>query len=92
MSWMCDLDCPEPELQVALLREWREVYNARPVCMTGDVLECYVPRPPDTEETAMKLAAEQWIYCDDIVGQGTQSVRNLAMELWRSRTWFFLRD
>jgi len=85
-------DCPAPELQVAVLREWRETYNARPICLTGDVLECYVQQPPETEDAAMRLAAEQWIFCDDIVGQGTQTVRKLAMEIWKSRTWFFWWD
>jgi hypothetical protein len=85
-------DCPEPELQVAVLREWGKEYHARPACVTGDVLECVVVNRPQTEAEAMKLAAEQWIFCDDIVGQGTQSVRNLAMEIWRAPTWFFWWD
>jgi hypothetical protein len=85
-------DCPPPEMQVAILREWRKEYGAIPVCMTHDVLECVVPRSPQTEGEAMKLAAEQWIFCEDIVGQGTQSIRALAMEIWKSPTWFFWWD
>ena len=85
-------DCPAPELQVAVLREWRSEYQARPACITGDVLECVVINRPQTEAQSMKLAAEQWIFCDDIVGQGTQSVRKLAMEIWRSPNWFFWWD
>ena len=60
--------------------------------ITGDVLECLVLKPPQTPEQAMQLAAEQWIFCDDIVGQGTQSIRNLAIEIWQSKTWFFWWD
>lgn len=85
-------DCPSPELQVAVLREWHKEYNAVPACITGDVLECAVVKRPQTEPEAMKLAAEQWIFCDDIVSQGTQTVRKLAMEIWRSPTWFFWWD
>ncbi len=85
-------DCPSPELQVAVLREWHKEYNARPACITGDVLECVVVNRPQTELDSMKLAAEQWIFCEDIVAQGTQSVRKLAMEIWRSPTWFFWWD
>jgi hypothetical protein len=85
-------DCPSPELQVAVLREWRKEYQAVPACITSDVLECVVVNRPQTEPEAMKLAAEQWIFCDDIVGQGTQSIRNLAMEIWKSPTWFFWWD
>ena len=85
-------DCPSPELQVAVLREWHKEYNAVPACITGDVLKCAVVKRPQTEAEAMKLAAEQWIFCDDIVGQGTQTVRKLAMEIWRSPNWFFWWD
>lgn len=85
-------DCPAPVLQVAALREWGATYHAQPVCITGDVLECAVLAPPQTEFDAMKLATEQWIFCDDIVSQGTQSVRNLAMSLWKSPRWFFWWD
>jgi Domain of unknown function (DUF4253) len=85
-------DCPSPELQVAALREWHKEYNAVPACITGDVLECAVVKRPQTEGEAMKLAAEQWIFCDDIVSQGTQTVRKLAMEIRRSLNWFFWWD
>lgn len=85
-------DAPPPELQVAVLREWQNEYRALPACITNDVLECVVINRPQTEAASLKLAAEQWIFCDDIVGQGTQSVRKLAMEIWRSPTWFFWWD
>ncbi len=85
-------DCPEPAVQVAVLRDWQARYTAVPAALTGDVLECVVIKPPQTEADAMRLAAEQWIFCDDIVSQGTQSVRGLALEIWRARTWFFWWD
>jgi hypothetical protein len=85
-------DCPAPELQVAVLREWKNEYQAVPAAITGDVLECVVVKRPKTEAQSMKLAAEQWIFCEDIVAQGTQSVRNLAIELWGCPNWFFWWD
>jgi hypothetical protein len=85
-------DCPLPELHVAVLREWGSKYRARPACITGDMLECVIVNRPQTEIEAMKLAAEQWIFCEDIVSQGTQSVRKLAMEIWQAPTWFFWWD
>jgi hypothetical protein len=85
-------ECPPPELHVAALREWRREYQAIPICMTADVLECMVGKPPRTEPEAMKLAARQWIFCDDIVSQGTQSIRGLAMEIYRTANWFFWWD
>lgn len=85
-------DAPMPELQVAMLREWHRVHGAVPIAMTGDVLECFVERPPQNESDAMALAQQQWIFCDDIVSQGTQSVRKLAIEIYQSPRWFFWWD
>jgi hypothetical protein len=85
-------ECPAPEIQVAVCREWQKAYKAVPGCITGDVIEFLVSAPPQTEPEAMTLAADQWIYCEDIVGQGTQSIRKLAIEIWKSRTWFFWWD
>ena len=85
-------DCPEPELQVAVFREWQLEHKAVPACITGDVVEFFVKNRPQTEIESMKIAAEQWVYCEDIVGQGTQSIRKLAIEIWQSPTWFFWWD
>jgi hypothetical protein len=85
-------DAPSPELISAGLREWNHAYGSVPACITSDVLECVVDRAPQTQEQAFSLAAEQWALCDDIVMQGTQSVRALAIQLWRSPVWFFWWD
>jgi hypothetical protein len=85
-------ECPAPELQAAVLREWHASHGAVPAAITGDVLECFVERPPQTQAAAMDLAAEQWIFCDDIVSQGTQTVRNLALERLNAPHWFFWWD
>jgi len=85
-------ECPAPEIQVAVFRNWHERFGAAPACITQDVVECVVDRPPQDEPASMALAAEQWLFCEDIVSQGTQSVRNLAIGLWRSPKWFFWWD
>jgi hypothetical protein len=85
-------ECPPPHIQVAILREWQGTYGAVPMCMTNDVLEFAVKHPPRNEADALKLAAEQWIFCEDIVSQGTESIRSLAKEICNSQTWFFWWD
>jgi hypothetical protein len=85
-------ECPGPEIQVAVLREWFEHYGAEPAAMTGDVLECVVERAPKSEAECLELAADQWLFCEDIVSQGPMSVRRLAIELWRQPKWFFWWD
>jgi hypothetical protein len=83
---------PSPSMMVALLREWGNTWSALPACMTHDVLECVVQRPPETEAQAFSLACEQWLVCGDIVSQGVGSIRAHAMQLWRSPQWFFWWD
>jgi hypothetical protein len=83
---------PEPGLNAAVLREWGRTHSAVPACISGAVMECVVERPPTSEQNSFALAAQQWIYCEDIVVQGTYSIRALAIELWRSPTWYFWWD
>jgi hypothetical protein len=85
-------ECPSPAVLAAVFRHWHTAYGAEPAVITGAVIECFVTRPPQTEDHAWKLAAEQWLVCDDIVSQGTESVRNLAKGLRLSPTWYFWWD
>ena len=84
--------CPGPELHVAFLRDWGRRYGAVPACITHDIIECVVARPPWTRDDARALAAEQFVYCGDIVSQGTGTVERLAAELWASPMWYFWWD
>jgi hypothetical protein len=83
---------PAPELLAGVLREWEREYGAVPASITDSIIECAVDRPPQSHAAATSLAVEQWILCEDIVGQGTESVHNLATELLFSRQWFFWWD
>jgi hypothetical protein len=83
---------PSAALLTGVLREWGREYGGVPVSITDDIIECAVDRPPRSRKAAASLAAEQWILCEDIVSQGTQSVRGLAYFLWRSRQWYFWWD
>lgn len=84
--------CPEPGVHVAMMRYWQERYGAEPVCMTFDILEFRISRPPMTPEAARALALEQYVYCSDIVDQGVETVDALAMTLWQAPTWYFWWD
>ena len=48
--------------------------------------------PPTTRSAAYQLAWEQYIYCSDIVIQGTQTLSNLAASLLNAPIWFFWWD
>jgi Domain of unknown function (DUF4253) len=84
--------CPEPAMQVAFLRKWHREYGAEPVTCGGEVLELRAARRPATAEAALRLAEEHFLYCNDIVEQGLNSIDALADTLMRSSIWFFWWD
>jgi hypothetical protein len=85
-------DCPRPEVHVALHRRWRDGYGAAIVCMSDDIVQCTVERPPATREAAMRLAREHFHYCPDLVHQGGECLEYLAAMLMKNRVWSFWWD
>lgn len=87
-----DMGFATPAVHAAMLRRWQTSYGAELVCMLPDLLELRVARPPAWREAALALAAEQYVYCYDIVIQGTQTVEALAASLLGGTVWFFWWD
>ena len=85
-------ECPVSEEQVALFRDWHGRYGADIVTIRGDILEARVDRRPTDREEALALAREQFIYCPDIVYQGTGDLSHLAATLMVSDYWYFWWD
>lgn len=85
-------ECPAAAEQVAVHRHWHERYGSDILAIAGNVVECRVSRPPRNLDAAEALALEQFLYCADIVDQGTQSVRSLAAQLRRAPAWYFWWD
>ncbi len=85
-------ECPDPHVQVAMLRRWNRAYGVEPVTCGGDVLELKATKRPGTLKEALQLAEEQYLYCNDIVDQGLDSIDALADTLMRSSIWFFWWD
>lgn len=84
--------CPEAKVQVCFHKRWFENFGAQPIVYGPDYLEFYVPRPPNTTAQALALAEEQYLFCSDIVEQGTETIEKLAGELFQSPVWFFWWD
>lgn len=85
-------EVPSPEVHVAIHREWEQEFGAELVSMTNDVLEFQVSRPPKTRDAAMELAELHFDYCPDIVDQGVQSIKALALSLLNCNIWYFWWD
>jgi len=84
--------CPLPHLHVALLRRWKNKYDAELVAIAGDIVELRVSNPPTSPEAALELAREHYSYCDDIVTQGTMTLERLAEVLINGSVWYFWWD
>lgn len=85
-------DCPTAAEHTAIFKYWDECYGIAVAGITADVIELEIQRPPTTREQALQLAEQQFIYCPDIVYQGTQTIAALASTLLNGRVWFFWWD
>jgi hypothetical protein len=85
-------ECPQSEEHVALMRFWQQNFGAEVVGITSDVVEMLVEFPPSNKVDALKLAKQQYLYCQDIVDQGTQTLEVLAAGLLGGTSWFFWWD
>lgn len=85
-------DCPNPEEHAAIFKYWDEKYGISVAGITADVIELEVRNPPATKKQALQLAEEQFIYCPDIVYQGTETIAALASTLLHGKIWFFWWD
>jgi hypothetical protein len=84
--------CPRSAEHVAVLRYWNQSHGARLISMSSDVVEMVAGRPPATRDQAMRLAAEHFAYCSDIVYQGVGTVSDLAASLLDAPNWYFWWD
>jgi hypothetical protein len=99
-SWMIPVflkiggwnDCPTAAEHSAIFKYWHEHYGVTVASITRDVIELEVQRPPTTREQAIQLAKQQFIYCPDIVYQGTETIAGLASTLLNGQVWFFWWD
>jgi len=60
--------------------------------VTSDSIEGYVANPPKSKEEAINLAWQQYLYCSDIVEQGTETISNLASSIINHEHWYFWWD
>jgi Domain of unknown function (DUF4253) len=84
--------CPDPEEHICLMKRWYDLYGAEVVGITSDVIEMLVTKPPLNRDDALSLAKEQYLYCNDIVDQGTETLSILAATLIKGSVWYFWWD
>ncbi|MBD8620372.1 DUF4253 domain-containing protein [Sphingomonas sp. CFBP 13728] len=85
-------DNPSAEYHVAALREWNAAFGAELVGCSRDVINLHVATRPFTREAAMQLARDQYLYCTDLVEQGSETFAGLAAALMADDWWYFWWD
>ena len=82
-------DCPTPEYQIAAAKYWFEQYKAVPAVISSNTIEFIIENPPKDLKSAEKLAYEHYLFCNDIIDQGIETIRKLASILKNSMIWCF---
>jgi len=85
-------ECPMPEVHCAVAKRWWDECGAYIASVNDSVVEYRVLRPIRDREQALAVATEQFLYCTDIVSQGTGTVEALAKALLDSSVWYFWWD
>jgi len=79
----------------AVLRSWEDRFGARLLDVGFAEIRLLVERPPRTRETAQRLAAEQFVFCDEctLAGHvGLSDVSSIAARLVNTPLWGFWWD
>jgi Domain of unknown function (DUF4253) len=76
----------------AVLRSWENRFGARLLRVGFAEISVLAQRPPRTEESAQRLAAEQWAFCDECAGQGLNDIPSITASLMSSPIWTFWWD
>jgi hypothetical protein len=85
-------DLPPPEVHAALWKRWAETHGASASWISHDEVEFSVDKPVQTKEEALAMAAEQFLYCPDLVHQTYGTLEELAASLVGAQTWCFWWD
>ena len=77
-----------PELMMSVSRYWFQKFYASPAIISGNTLE-YAAVPIPDKGASVGVALEQYVFCNEIVDEGTQSIGTLADTLMKSTIWNF---
>jgi Domain of unknown function (DUF4253) len=89
-DWDSAFPAPNSVGFAAVLRSWEERFGARLFAMTHDAAHLLVERPPRDLDSALPVAAEHWVFCDEPAGR--QPVQTTAAEIVDAPVWYFWWD
>lgn len=84
-------ECPLPVYQSVMMKHFQEKYEVTILAVTDDTWIVQAGRRPATEEEALRLAKEHFIFCQYIL-EGYPTLGHYADYLMKHDTWYFWWD
>jgi hypothetical protein len=76
----------------SVVRSWEDRFWAKLLRVDSAQIQLLAERPPHTVETAQRLAAEIFAFCDEYGGQGLHDIPRITAALMSSPIWTFWWD
>jgi len=84
-------ECPLAEYQAAVFRSWQEEYGFTPVVVTQDTWVGRAHRLPQSDEEALQLAKEHFMFCQYVM-ETFETLGQYAAYLKLHHQWYFWWD
>lgn len=92
LGWGGFNSCPPPYVHVIILKRLHDRYGAEVIAMTGDIVIVRVYEKPKTQREALALAADLYLYCNDLIDEESSNLSEIAARLMVSDYWTFWWD
>ncbi|MGI2295334.1 DUF4253 domain-containing protein [Paenibacillus sp. GXUN7292] len=84
-------ECPLPEYQSVIMKHWQENYETRALAVSDDTWVLQAGRKPSTQEEALKLAKEHFMFCQYVL-ESYPTLGHYADYLLKHDVWYFWWD
>lgn len=84
-------ECPLPQYQSLIFKHWQDRYDITPLAVSEDTWIIQAGKCPETEEEALRLAKEHFIFCSYVL-EGYPTLGHYANDLMKHKVWHFWWD
>ncbi len=84
-------ECPMPEVQTVVFREWQQQYGALPVAVSDSTWIVRNNRLPQTDEEALLIARQHVLFCPYVL-ENFDTIGEYASYLKEQDIWYFWWD
>ncbi len=84
-------ECPMPEVQTAIFREWQRQYGAYPIAVSESTWIVRADRRPQTDADALAIARQHVLFCPYVL-ESFDTIGEYASYLQQQDIWYFWWD